>query len=215
MADNPIVGFTKDELTEMVRQILTEIPSSLPANGGNADYATNAGNANTIAGKPIDNIFHSATINAVNDIDNTDGNWSTDFVTAWSPIAGTFPDGVYNKWFSVRQYQTSATKDFKIQFLQTIESLPRMWHRCKQHEGIWPNWQEIYTSVNKPYIVGNATVTANSSVCASEHGFMPSAVLWWDNTTMFLAAAKSFDSTAFSINPSSNVDRTINYIIFK
>lgn len=37
MADNPIVGFTKDELTEMVRQILAEIPTSLPANGGNAD----------------------------------------------------------------------------------------------------------------------------------------------------------------------------------
>lgn len=37
MADDPIVGFTRDELTEMVRQILAEIPSSLPANGGNAD----------------------------------------------------------------------------------------------------------------------------------------------------------------------------------
>lgn len=45
MADKPIVGFTRDELTEMVRQILAEIPSSLPANGGNAD---------TVGGKSAD-----------------------------------------------------------------------------------------------------------------------------------------------------------------
>lgn len=47
MADNPIVGFTKDELTEMVRQILAEIPTSLPANGGNA---------NTVGGKSADDL---------------------------------------------------------------------------------------------------------------------------------------------------------------
>ena len=146
MADDPIYVFKKDALTEMVRQILAETPTSLPANGGNADYATNAGNANAITGKPIDDIFHSKTINAVPDIDNTDGNWSTDFITGWSPISGTFPDGVYDRWLSVRQYQTSATKDFKIQFLQTIESLSRMWYRCKQHEGDWTAWREISTT---------------------------------------------------------------------
>ena len=40
--DEKILGIKKPELTELVKQILAEIPESLPANGGNADYAANA-----------------------------------------------------------------------------------------------------------------------------------------------------------------------------
>ena len=35
--DEKILGIKKSELTELVRQILAEMPTSLPANGGNAD----------------------------------------------------------------------------------------------------------------------------------------------------------------------------------
>ena len=74
MADTEkIIAMTRSELVELVRQILaeipdvtgyakkTDIPSSLPANGGNADYATNAGNADKLDGKHAsdfaDNIY--------------------------------------------------------------------------------------------------------------------------------------------------------------
>lgn len=52
--DEKILGIKKSELTELVRQILAEMPTSLPANGGNADYADNAGNADTVGGKSAD-----------------------------------------------------------------------------------------------------------------------------------------------------------------
>lgn len=143
-------------LKTALEQIKAKFPSSLPANGGNADYATNAGNANTIAGKPIDDIFHSTTINAVPDIDNTDGNWSVSLVPAWSSIAGTFPDGT-TAWLVVRQYQTSSTKEFKIQFLQTIDALPRIWYRCKQSASDWTTWKEISTNPAKSVQVVGTT----------------------------------------------------------
>lgn len=47
-------------LKTALEQIKAKFPSSLPANGGNADYATNAGNADT-----VDNVHISCTNDAI------------------------------------------------------------------------------------------------------------------------------------------------------
>lgn len=44
----------KTGLKAVLEQIKAKFPSSLPANGGNADYAANAGNAGTVGGKSAD-----------------------------------------------------------------------------------------------------------------------------------------------------------------
>lgn len=197
-------------LKTVLEAIKAKFPTSLPADGGNADYATNAGNSNTIAGKPIDNIFHSKTINAVADIDNTDGNWSTDFVTAWSQIAGTFPDGVYNRWFSVRQYQTSATKDFKIQFLQTIESLPRMWHRCQQPQGGWTNWREISTNpVKSVQVVGTTDNVGNFILWNSSENRKPVFITFADRYVIpFLSSTGNYYAHVLSASTDEQLTNT-------
>ena len=75
------------------------------------------------------------------------------------------------------------------------------------------NWCAMYSADNKPYISGSATVAANSTTCTSNHGFIPSAVIWWDGNDS--GVATSFNETQFAIKITSSVDRTINYLIFK
>ena len=77
----------------------------------------------------------------------------------------------------------------------------------------WTAWAEIYTSGNKPYITGDATVNANSNVCVSNHGFTPSSIIWWDGSLSGVAV--SFSDTQFVMDKTGSVDRRVNYLIFK
>lgn len=77
----------------------------------------------------------------------------------------------------------------------------------------WSEWKEIYTSGNKPYVTGSATVAANTNACVSNHGFTPSAVIWWDGSLSGVAV--SFNETQFVMGMYSTTDRTVNYLIFK
>ena len=81
------------------------------------------------------------------------------------------------------------------------------------HDAVWSDWTEMYTSGNKPYVSGSATVAANSTTCTSNHGFLPSAVIWWSGNDS--GVATWFNETQFAIKITSSVDRTINYLIFK
>ena len=81
------------------------------------------------------------------------------------------------------------------------------------HDAVWSDWFEIYTSKTKPYISGSATVAANNTTCVSNHGFTPSAVIWWDGSLSGVAV--SFSDTQFTFDKTSSVDRTVNYLIFK
>ena len=78
----------------------------------------------------------------------------------------------------------------------------------------WYDWKEIYTSGNKPYVTGSATVAANSQICVTNHGFTPSAVIWWESSGSN-GVAVSFDDSQFIINVISTGERTINYLMFK
>ena len=77
----------------------------------------------------------------------------------------------------------------------------------------WSDWTEMYTSGNKPYVTGSATVAANSTTCTSNHGFTPSAVIWWDGNDSGVAIG--FSETSFSMTIADTDDRTVNYLIFK
>ena len=77
----------------------------------------------------------------------------------------------------------------------------------------WSGWTEMYTSGNKPYVTGSATVAADSQICVTNHGFIPTAVIWWDNGISSFSL--SFDDKQFAIDAISNVDKTIYYLILK
>ena len=76
------------------------------------------------------------------------------------------------------------------------------------------SWCEVYSAGNKPYVTGSATVAANSQICVTNHGFMPSAAIWWDSNGSN-GVAVSFDDSQFIINVISTDKMTINYMIFK
>ena len=78
----------------------------------------------------------------------------------------------------------------------------------------WTAWAEIYTSGNKPYVTGTATVAANSTTCVTNHGFNPSAAIYWYGLEGGVAV--SFNGTQFILSGASqNTDRLVNYLIFK
>lgn len=78
----------------------------------------------------------------------------------------------------------------------------------------WYDWKEIYTSGNKPYVTGSATVAANSQICVTNHGFIPSAVIWWESAGLS-GVAPLFNDSQFIINVISTDEITINYLMFK
>ena len=78
---------------------------------------------------------------------------------------------------------------------------------------VWSDWAEIYTLGNKPYVTGSATVAADSQICVTNHGFIPTAVIWWDNGISSFSL--SFDDKQFAIDAISNVNKTIYYLILK
>ena len=83
---------------------------------------------------------------------------------------------------------------------------------------------DIITS-SKPYVTGTGVpvYSGGSYIVTTNHGFMPSAVMWWTDVSSGLKyedihPANSFNNTQFEIASSygsSISDRPVNYIIFK
>lgn len=192
--DEKILGIKKSELTELVRQILAEMPTSLPANGGNAD---------TVGGIQISDI-RQITRNAIQTLPTPPIAECDYFV---SNADSTFP--YYFGNLSIRY--GSYTAEF-VAIYQTTGDDKSIWYNL--YLGGWVGWKEIYTSGNKPYIVGDVSVKAGESTAITNHNFMPSAVFWWENKSSVYPAT-SFDTTSFNMAVASSIDRTINYIIFK
>ena len=65
----------------------------------------------------------------------------------------------------------------------------------------------------KPYVTGSATVAANTNICESNHGFIPSAVIWWNSESS--GVAKPLSETQFIMDSVSTYERAINYMMFK
>ena len=178
----------------------TDIPTELPANGGNADYAENAGNADTVGGKSKDD-FVGAMINNGERFLMMNGDHTTitqifDSTVPNAPAVSNFCHVIGINGEGNVTVALSIGKDYT-----------RDVYTYSASNAQWKNICE------KPYIKGSATVLANSTTCISNHGFTPSAVIWWDGNSSGVAV--SLNDTQFAINNTSAVDRTINYLIFK
>lgn len=130
--DEKILGIKKSELTELVRQILAEMPTSLPANGGNADYATNAGNANAVGGIQISDI-RQITRNAIQTLPTPPVAECDYFV---SNADSTFP--YYFGNLSIRY--GSYTAEF-VAIYQTTGDDRNIWYNL--YLGGWVGWKRI------------------------------------------------------------------------
>lgn len=182
------------------------IPTELPANGGNADTLDGVhasdfvrafnGTEMTINRIPIPNDVHV-------------GNWLAAnarvgmcyYINSDNKGLTGLPDGnVSWAWFIFNGADYVAkTIDDRFFYMNYINS--------------YSGWSEIYTSKSKPYVTGSVTVAANSTTCTSNHGFTPSAVIWWDGN--YSGVAMSFNGTQFTIDKTRPVDRIISYLIFK
>lgn len=217
MADDPIYGFKKDTLTEMVRQILAETPTSLPANGGNADYATNAGNANTVGGKSADDFAEYKPYAPVYEGDLLDiaemGTYSCNV-----DHTPNLPNGV-ESWCYVTMinFVSSGYKRYictPFNWLNSYNNTLYLASEAYKDSNGRLIWEKMFSSGNLPYIIGNVTVESGASTAITDHNFMPSAVFWWENSGAVYSAT-SFDTTSFNMAIAASVARTINYIIFK
>lgn len=79
---------------------------------------------------------------------------------------------------------------------------------------------DIITS-SKPYVTGTGVpvYSEGSYIVTTNHGFMPSAVMWWvdvisSSGDVGIQSANSFNNTQFEIASSSSI-RPVYYIIFK
>ena len=177
-----------------------------------ADYATNAGNANTVDGLHADDFVNATDYSQIQIPNNVD-------VPAW----------IYTNGKRFQRYMTNAgntgltnvpdnSTDYVWYWYDGLNILARenssgKYYICDVINGVFSGWKDVYTSKYKPYISGDATVAANSTTCTSNHGFTPSAAIWWDGNMSGVAV--SFNDTQFTINNTSAVDRTVYYLIFK
>ena len=170
------------------------IPSSLPANGGNAD---------TVGGKVPEKIFYDNGMSTDLDSATKSGCYAASPTTLNTP---------YSMWWVVDT--VNFDNQFIVQKAHAIGNTANTVSYIRNYaNGAWSDWTEMYTSGNKPYVTGSATVAANSTTCTSNHGFTPSAVIWWDGNDSGVAV--SFNDTQFVIDKTGSIDRTINYLIFK
>lgn len=164
------------------------IPTELPANGGNAD---------TLGG-------YSEDYFAKSDNPSIEGNInllrSGNATTAGSIFA-------WEETVRIRNEDPNAENTTYTDLIVTPDGI----YTESTTNGVIKGRTKIESG--KPYITGSATVAANSSVCVSNHGFTPCAVVWWDGSLSGVAV--SFSDTQFVMDKTSSVDRMVNYLIFK
>lgn len=169
----------------------TDIPTELPANGGTAYTISEWG---TRVFQDVNNaeLGFSAACSDVGHLNAPNSFWSTVLTTG-----------------------SNSTESFRTQFAfpWSVNTKTQTLKYRVMDNGVWNDWIEIYTSGNKPYVTGSVTVAANTSYCATNHGFMPSGVVWWDGNASGVAV--SFNETQFVIEQMSTSARTVNYLIFK
>lgn len=122
-------------LKAVMEAIKGKMPTSLPANGGNADYATNAGNANAVGGIQISDI-RQITRNAIQTLPTPPIAECDYFV---SNADSTFP--YYFGNLSIRY--GSYTAEF-VAIYQTTGDDKSIWYNL--YLGGWVGWKEISTT---------------------------------------------------------------------
>ena len=215
-------------LKTALEQIKAKFPSSLPANGGNADYAANA--------DKLDGLHADDFIKA-------NGSYAYDCNTLYDAglylcngSATNTPNNLTYGTLFVMPYRKpygNSVPDYCAQIFIPNGDVddPSLWYRTS-FETTWNEWKrscdggnadtvdglhanDFYTSGNKPYVTGS--VTATSHTITTNHGFQPSAVLYSISKEDYnVRGTPAFDSTSFTALgdiPSSGA--LVKYIIFK
>ena len=160
-------------------------------------------NADTVGGKLPDKIFYENGMSSDLDSATESGCYAA------SPDALNVP---YSMWWLVDTMNHNG--QFIVQKAHAIGDTSTTVSYIRNYaNNAWSGWTEMYTSGNKPYVTGSATVAADSQICVTNHGFIPTAVIWWDNGISSFSL--SFDDKQFAIDAISNVDKTIYYLILK
>ena len=159
--------------------------------------------ADNVGGKLPDKIFYENGMSSDLDSATESGCYAA------SPDALNVP---YSMWWLVDTMNYNG--QFIVQKAHTIGDTSTTVSYIRNYaNNAWSGWTEMYTSGNKPYVTGSATVAADSQICVTNHGFIPTAVIWWDNGISSFSL--SFDDKQFAIDAISNVDKTIYYLILK
>ena len=193
VARSGLAGKAASSHTHTKSQI-TDFPSSLPANGGNAD---------TVGGKEPEKIFYDNGISSDLDSATKSGCYAASPDTLNAPSSS---------WWVVDTMNFD--NQFIVQKAHVIGSTANTVSYIRNYaNGVWSDWTEMYTSGNKPYVTGTATVEANTMVCITNHGFMPSAAIWWNLSKSGIAI--SFNTISITTGWVTSNKTTLNYIIFK
>ena len=168
------------------------------------DYAANSGNADTLGKKSISDFIYAHGYYTGN-VDDIQYPYSGIIINA----TGTPPQA--SVWGTMLCYG-GGTGSYAQVWVTNDDNATMFVRHFNGNR--WTEWSEIYASGNKPYITGSATVAANSQICVTNHGFIPSAVIWWESAGLS-GIAVSFNETQFNTNIISTDARTVNYLIFK
>ena len=196
-------------LKTALEQIKAKFPSSLPANGGNAD---------TVGGKSADDFIrrYGAELLTVEYVSKAAMDSDYKGVVNSDVAANIGLDGSNSCWWHIIGLKNLNNDGYGTQIAIPLFPTTSMQNpKYRTSSGtVFQSWIDVYTGSNKPYIVGDVSVEAYSSTVSTGHNFMPSAVFWWENGGTVYPAT-SFDTTSFNMAIGASVDRTINYIIFK
>ena len=192
-------------LKAVLEAIKGKMPTSLPANGGNADT--------------VDNLHADDFVNA------------TDRGQIQIPNNVDVPVWIHTNGKRFQRYMTNVgnigltnvpdnSTDYVWYWYDGLNILAREWtsgryYICDTINGGFSGWKDIYTSGYKPYVTGS--VVATSHTITTNHGFQPSAVLYSISEEDYnVRGTSAFDSTSFTALgniPSSGA--LVYYIIFK
>lgn len=173
-------------LKAVLEAIKDQIPASLPANGGNADYAANA--------------------------DKLDGFHADDFAKSTSPrING---DMVFLSDTNQNTISAIYSANDCLVFRNYTKDWSSICDVVIDNNGVRiANATQNFKVGDPTYVTGAVSVEANATTAITNHGFIPSAVLY--SGLGGVQFATSATTTSFDLADGSTLARTINYIIFR
>ena len=206
------------------------IPTTLPANGGNADtvdgfHADDFAKAyNDYLGTYLEG--KSGDIRELAHLLPTGGSSCNTYYPEFQNITFPISGDILITW-----NKSKFSRNGLIYGTLTIQSMTSTGDICicsVYNTTAYTDWQKIYTDWNKPYVTGIATNVVDgvihSNTYYSYHGFMPSAVFYivpgqMTNQHDMIYSAKSFDTEKFTApsmtNDAGNTLTQIKYIMFK
>ena len=193
-----------DGVQAVLEAVKGKIPASLPANGGNADYAANADKLDGLHATDFAMARNSDLMTLLNgqsgDIRALVHQLSCGgyiFDTNYPQLKDvTFPiSGAGNLSWSTGIFNTNGYR-YGILIVRPMTYNGDTYICSVYNNEAYTDWQKIsdggnadtvdglhaddfYSANNKPYVTGSITITTTDFTITTNHNFTPSAVLWW------------------------------------